>query len=112
MLWVPGKEDAGCSPPCWRVVANLSDAPVNTTPVFPHVLQRHCVSGKDHPKACSFDCFQRKQGKHAKCKYNVVYDGFARYFPSVSRLHTPSVPQATSRIWSPTPVTAETRTEV
>lgn len=40
------------------------------------------------PNACRFDNFQRKPRKHAKCKYNIVYDPFAHYFPSVSSLNT------------------------
>lgn len=43
---------------------------------------------KDDPNTYHFDYFQRKQGKHAKCKYNIVYDVFARYFPRVSLLNT------------------------
>lgn len=40
------------------------------------------------PNACRFDNFQRKPRKHAKCKYNIVYDPFAHYFPSASSLNT------------------------
>lgn len=40
------------------------------------------------PHARRFENFQRKQRKHAKCKYNIVCDPFAHYFPSVSSLNT------------------------
>lgn len=52
---------------------------------------QHAANNTDragNPSTRRFDNFQRKPRKHAKCKYNIVYDPFAHYFPSVSSLNT------------------------